>query len=192
MNGRSLRAIASNPHAIPTNRAPLACADMAGSSPPCCPGPAATYVDGNRTDRIHRYAVEFCHVTPDVIVATGSASVGPLQRASRRVLRCPVRCGRRAPIKASEMPEPHGSPTACCLHAKNGGATRVHPGARGSPRSARIGHRDCSAMMRRCAQRLAFGAAAPSKPAQRPRSRSSPGRDAPPIVVMPQDMASFI
>jgi putative ABC transport system substrate-binding protein len=36
-------------------------------------------------DRIRRYAAELTALAPDVIVATGSATVGPLQRASRAV-----------------------------------------------------------------------------------------------------------
>jgi ABC-type uncharacterized transport system substrate-binding protein len=36
-------------------------------------------------DRIRRYAAELAALAPDVIVATGSATVGPLQRASRAV-----------------------------------------------------------------------------------------------------------
>src|SRR5262249_45639754 len=36
---------------------------------------------GGDADRIRRYAVELVALAPDVIVATGSATVGPLQRA---------------------------------------------------------------------------------------------------------------
>ena len=36
-------------------------------------------------DRIRTYAVELVALAPDVILATGSATVGPLQRASRAV-----------------------------------------------------------------------------------------------------------
>jgi putative tryptophan/tyrosine transport system substrate-binding protein len=36
-------------------------------------------------DRIRRYAAELAALAPDVIVATGSATVGPLQRATRSV-----------------------------------------------------------------------------------------------------------
>src|SRR5262245_53541456 len=40
---------------------------------------------GGDADRIRKYAVELVALAPDVIVATGSASVGPLQRATRTV-----------------------------------------------------------------------------------------------------------
>jgi len=40
---------------------------------------------GGDADRIRRYAVELVALAPDVIVATGSATVGPLQRATRSV-----------------------------------------------------------------------------------------------------------
>src|SRR5262245_5073521 len=40
---------------------------------------------GGDADRIRKYAVELVALAPDVIVATGSASVGPLQRATRSV-----------------------------------------------------------------------------------------------------------
>jgi ABC-type uncharacterized transport system substrate-binding protein len=36
-------------------------------------------------DRIRRYAAELAALAPDVIVATGSATVGPLQRVTRSV-----------------------------------------------------------------------------------------------------------
>src|SRR4029453_1210264 len=36
-------------------------------------------------DRIRRYAAELAALAPDVIVATGSATVGPLQRETRSV-----------------------------------------------------------------------------------------------------------
>ena len=40
---------------------------------------------GGDADRIRRYAVELVALAPDVIVATGSATVGPLQQTSRSV-----------------------------------------------------------------------------------------------------------
>jgi putative ABC transport system substrate-binding protein len=39
-------------------------------------------------DRIRRYAAELAALAPDVIVATGSATVGPLQRATRSCRSC--------------------------------------------------------------------------------------------------------